>query len=86
MLIACPECKKEVSSTAKICPQCGFNIYVSMANERIRENNAKWREYCEKHPVHFILFILFIVIGTWCFFEFFEFLKPLLLGRSPFLK
>ncbi|RYF51065.1 MAG: zinc ribbon domain-containing protein [Cytophagaceae bacterium] len=25
-LVLCPECKKEVSDTAKACPHCGFNL------------------------------------------------------------
>lgn len=26
MLVKCPECKKEVSSDAKSCPNCGYSI------------------------------------------------------------
>lgn len=25
-LIKCSECKKEISSTAKVCPHCGFKM------------------------------------------------------------
>jgi len=28
-LITCPECKKEISDTAKACPSCGFELHSS---------------------------------------------------------
>lgn len=28
-LITCPECKKEISNTAKTCPSCGFEMQAS---------------------------------------------------------
>lgn len=26
-LIECPECKKEISDTAKTCPNCGYELH-----------------------------------------------------------
>lgn len=37
MLIACPECSREVSDRAPTCPQCGFPIAQELARQRERE-------------------------------------------------
>ena len=36
-LIICPECKKEVSNMAKICPNCGFPINEKDKDKKIYE-------------------------------------------------
>lgn len=41
-LINCPECNRTVSDTAKLCPQCGFDI----RNHRIKETKEKV-EFCK---------------------------------------
>lgn len=48
-LIKCPECEKEVSETADICPNCGFNVskYVQEEKERL-ENEEKERQRREE--------------------------------------
>lgn len=46
-LIFCPECKKQISSFADICPSCGFPIntdvtmiYINTSYERLAQNDA----------------------------------------------
>lgn len=41
MLVTCSECQKEVSSSAKICPHCGYSGIIS-------DFNKAQREECEK--------------------------------------
>lgn len=38
-LINCPECNKEISDSAKSCPNCGFNIGKYLAAKNKRSNN-----------------------------------------------
>lgn len=46
-LIHCPECSKEISSTVKRCPQCGYKIKLSKKeNDQIRPD-----QYGAKHQV-----------------------------------
>lgn len=37
-LISCPECKKKVSESANICPNCGYNIRVNKIKKVIDKN------------------------------------------------
>ena len=36
-LIHCPECKKQISNTAKECPNCGYQL----EKERKKENDKR---------------------------------------------
>ncbi|MBE6337625.1 MAG: zinc ribbon domain-containing protein [Lentimicrobiaceae bacterium] len=33
-LVECPECKKQVSNTAKVCPACGYKLNTEMVKKR----------------------------------------------------
>lgn len=41
MLIACPECTREVSDRARACPGCGFPVVEYLAEQRAAEEHAK---------------------------------------------
>ncbi len=34
MLIRCPECNKEISISAMVCPNCGFNIQDALKKQQ----------------------------------------------------
>lgn len=40
-LIKCPECSKEVSDQAQVCPNCGFDIVLYIKNTNNKEKKAK---------------------------------------------
>ena len=40
-LIKCPECGKDVSTSAEACPHCGFPIKNNAANKQKAEDFAK---------------------------------------------
>lgn len=40
-LITCPECKKEISDTAKTCPNCGYKIKKTEKWKKIGRNLLK---------------------------------------------
>ena len=40
-LVNCPECKKEISNKAKLCPQCGYDISKYMKKTWIAKNKRK---------------------------------------------
>ncbi len=40
VLVECPECKHQVSDRAPACPQCGFPVAASLAEERERAEAA----------------------------------------------
>lgn len=59
-LINCPECDKEISSSARACPKCGFDL------ESMRKNHIdqKYRKQNRKLVlVVFILIALIILVG-----------------------
>lgn len=41
-LIECPECGKDVSDTAKVCPNCGFSLKKGKSQEGIKKNAGKF--------------------------------------------
>ena len=43
-LIKCPECKKEISDTVAICPNCGFNIQKMRKQQAKKEKEPKTLE------------------------------------------
>ncbi|MFC2441325.1 MAG: DUF2116 family Zn-ribbon domain-containing protein [Capnocytophaga ochracea] len=50
-LIHCPECKKQISNTAKECPNCGYQL----EKERKKENDKRMMF------LYVIIFIVFFI-------------------------
>ena len=52
-LIKCPECGKEVSNTAKACPNCGYGIKAHFDNVKVLDtNNIKPHDVLNKNKIH----------------------------------
>lgn len=47
-LINCPECGKEVSDKAKICPKCGYSIEVYVKRKEQEESLRRFQNHAEK--------------------------------------
>lgn len=74
-LIKCPECGKEVSNTAKACPNCGYKVKAHFDNVKVLDaNNIK----PHKENIYFIfpMLIFFWHLDLWVisriFFGFFK--------------
>jgi len=55
-LINCPECKKQVSDSAKACPNCAFDVANYLLRKKI-EQSKKWKEQglcCECGNAEFV--------------------------------
>ena len=50
-LIKCPECEKEISSAAKKCPNCGFDLQA--------ETKSKYRKI-----IVIIIVIILLIVGV----------------------
>ncbi|OOF42045.1 hypothetical protein BKK49_03690 [Rodentibacter rarus] len=68
-LIRCPECRKKISESAEICPNCGFSfqqenleIYKQKLEERRLQNAEINRKSTKLHLIWFCIFALFIAI------------------------
>ena len=77
-LIKCPECGKEVSTAAEVCPHCGFPIKDSLKEKQYvgpDPIDASWMEYWKNAPsrkkwaltivyfINLLLLVLFLVAG-----------------------
>lgn len=58
-MIRCPECKCKVSSTAKACPNCGFNV---AANYKPPTKEEEWKDFITTLKILLILGILCVVV------------------------
>lgn len=65
-LVLCPECKKEVSSSAASCPHCGYAINATPHTDLSRGTNSQYypqlREYVEKVNSFFVISIFALVL------------------------
>ena len=52
-LIHCPECNKEVSNTAKMCPHCGYDIagYIQQIEQQKKKEQEEQTQQSEKEAV-----------------------------------
>ena len=68
-LVDCPECGKEVSSTAESCPNCGFNVkehFLTIKNAEIQNQNEIIRQEKRQNNIKklkIIVPILILIIG-----------------------
>lgn len=77
-LIKCPECGKEVSTSADVCPHCGFPIKKSLSenNKNCPEPlNSSWMDYWKGSPsrgkwgltityfVNLLIILFFVLLG-----------------------
>ena len=76
-LIRCPECSKQVSSTAQSCPNCGFNVVYYVENGKTQpvndtpSHNTKEiiideeleKEIKKEYRPLFVISFLFIIVG-----------------------
>jgi len=66
-LVNCPECKKEVSETANLCPNCGFKISdkgsVKVAKKVVRESAKGFVQGGMVGAVLGIIFLLYLVFS-----------------------
>ncbi|OOF43579.1 MULTISPECIES: zinc ribbon domain-containing protein [Rodentibacter] len=70
-LTRCPECRKKISESAKICPNCGFSfkqenleIYKQKLEERHLQNTEINRKSTKLHLIWFCIFALFLIIAS----------------------
>lgn len=59
-LIKCPECGKDVSDTAKMCPHCGYKIKISKSILLLLDDTMNF-------VISEILNIVLIIVGTFMF-------------------
>lgn len=59
-LIKCSDCKREISSQAKVCPHCGCPT--QQKTENTEEHNAVIRSY-----VRSILWMILLILVCWFF-------------------
>lgn len=59
-LIKCPDCGKEFSETASVCPQCGYKKKNAEVKEQMKKNN----DFFKKHWWIFILIGLIFGVIT----------------------
>ena len=64
MMIECPECKKQISDTAKSCPDCGCDVKLKLAQKKQEQKPApkKWEEMSPNARGLAILGIIALVI------------------------
>jgi len=73
MLLNCIECNRKISSTAKVCPQCGYinngddEIYTPyISPEQLKVNQTRTRKLeAFWNPILSILFLIFLF---WCIY------------------
>jgi uncharacterized membrane protein YvbJ len=63
-LISCPECNKDVSSTAPSCPNCGFGIASLNEQRAAGATLTTVQETSKKLKLHILMSVLAIVIGV----------------------
>lgn len=68
-LIKCPECGKEVSDTAKACPNCGYDIQEYLRKENIHKID---NQPMDKSVIIKIVAIMAIFIGILVFYAFYQ--------------
>ena len=70
-LIKCPECGREnVSSTAKSCPGCGYNIKNYYEKEQNKETSTNTASTESKFTVKTIIFIAIACVIVFCIYYF----------------
>ena len=66
-LIRCPECRREVSTSAEACPHCGFPVrHSSKAKKKIvpKPLDRSWMDYWKKAPTRKRLLLTFIFLAS----------------------
>ncbi len=65
-LIECPDCKKEVSDSAKSCPSCGYNIKSYLRNIALTKTKDSLREkiihFFLKYPSSFFFWVISAIL------------------------
>lgn len=59
-LINCPDCGKEVSDSAKTCPNCNSNIKEHLATEKWKNRTVKWLPSVIIFIIAYILISIFL--------------------------
>lgn len=64
-LIKCPQCQREVSDKALICPQCGFSVaeYIANSNSSLEVNNSKKKTLKTILPVVSVILTTLLIVG-----------------------
>lgn len=65
-LIKCPECQKTISSRAKVCPNCGYNVKSEFKKieqeEKLRQAQEQWNSTSKSTKTITIVVIAIIAI------------------------
>ena len=68
----CPECRRKISDSAKLCPHCGFSfaeadleVYHQKLEQRRLHNAEVNRQSVKLHLVWFAIFALVIGLAAW---------------------
>lgn len=68
----CPECRKKISETAQICPNCGFSFdekalarYRQILEQRRLANQEINRKSVKLHLIWLVIFALVIGLASW---------------------
>lgn len=68
----CPECRKKISESAKLCPHCGFSfaeadleIYRQKLEQRRLHNQELNRQNVRVQLIWLAIFVLVIAVLSW---------------------
>lgn len=62
-LIKCPECKKDISDKAEICPKCGYELKEQSTEKEAKPSFNKLENF--KFDYKFIVIIALIIVGAY---------------------
>lgn len=88
-LIKCPECTREISTTASLCPHCGYIMKQSEANEFKKKATGELIGgigclIIGIPLVTIFVGVIFILAGLWCFVQYFKYKRLSQIGSCPY--
>lgn len=60
-LIICPECGKQVSDQAKLCPDCGYPLQKSIKSNKTAEKRANFKHKLKSRPAKLLYFCIVVI-------------------------